>query len=206
MKKYILLCLLLASMGVNALGQVRLGLRGGAVTSVYQFEEEMIDGLLVRPVSGSQMGYQLGLVLRLTVPNLIHIQPEINVSSRDYDFTIDGPDGIYPRGRVAVKRLEMPVTAGVNLGPLRLFAGPVFILSQSQETNLKSMYGLDVAFDDSDVALVAGIGLDAKQFFVDIRYTTFRDNPTALYSRYNQTQSVRTTKDFTVQYSVGFFF
>ena len=74
------------------------------------------------------------------------------------------------------------------------------------ETNLKNMYGLDVAFDDSDVALVAGIGLDAKQFFVDIRYTTFRDNPTALYSRYNQTQSVRTTKDFTVQYSVGFFF
>ena len=206
MKKIFLLCLLLCGVSGHTFGQVRLGLRGSAMTSIYEFDRTTIDGLAVRPVSGGQMGYQLGLVMRLTIPHVMHIQPELNVSSRDYSFAIQSPDRGYPTARVAVKRLELPVTAGVTLGPIRVFAGPVFVLRQSQESNVKEAYGIDLAFDDGDVALMAGVGIEAKRFFVDIRYTTFRDNPTVLYSHYNITKPIRSTKDFTIQYSVGFFF
>lgn len=206
MKKCFALLVLLCCLAPLAQGQVRLGLRGSAMSSVYDFESQTIDGLMIRPSDGSQMGYQLGVVLRLSIPRLIHIQPEINVSSRDYSFGLDTPDGYFPSGRISVKRLEMPVTAGFNIGPLRLFGGPVFILKQSQESNVKDDYGLDVTFDDGDIALMAGIGIDAAKFFFDIRYTTFRDKPAALYSVYNTSQRVETKQDFTIQYTVGFFF
>ncbi len=141
------------------------------------------------------MGYQLGVVLRMTIPRVLHIQPEINVTSRDYTLGITTPDGYFPSGRISVKRLEMPVTAGFNIGPLRLFGGPVFILNQSQESNVKEEFGLDVTFDDGDIALMAGVGIDAERFFFDIRYTTFRDKPSALYSVYNASQRVQAKQD-----------
>lgn len=206
MKKCFALLVLLCSFVPLAQGQVRLGLRGSALSSVYDFESQTIDGVMVRPTSGSQMGYQLGVVLRLTIPRLVHIQPELNVTSRDYAFGLHTPDGYFPSGHISVKRLELPVTAGFNIGPLRLFGGPVFILKQTQESNVKEDYGMDIAFDDGDIALMAGVGIDAAKFFFDIRYTAFRDKPSALFSVYNTSQRVRAKQDFTVQYTVGFFF
>lgn len=206
MKKCFAILVLLCSFVPLAQGQVRLGLRGSAMSSVYDFEPQTINGVMIRPSDGGQMGYQLGVVLRLSIPRVLHIQPEINVTSRDYSFGLDTPDGYFPTGRISVKRLEMPVTAGFNIGPLRLFGGPVFVLNQSQESNVKDRFGMDVTFDDGDIALMAGVGIDAARFFFDIRYTTFREKPSALYSVYNTTQKVQAERDFTIQYTVGFFF
>ena len=80
MKKCFAILVLLCSCVPLAQGQVRLGLRGSAMSSVYDFEPQTINGVMIRPSDGGQMGYQLGVVLRLTIPRVLHIQPEINVS------------------------------------------------------------------------------------------------------------------------------
>ncbi len=205
--KKLLLILIVPALAIQTAGaQIKLGVRGSVMTSLYEFNELTIDNTLIRPVGGSQIGYQLGIVTRLTIPKLIHIQPELNFSSRDYAFTLTNGGNYYPDGRVNVRRLEMPVTAGFNIGPLRFFSGPVFILSSTQECNTASSHKLDIQFSDSDIALLAGVGIDANNFFVDIRYTTYRNKSSATYSIYNNTRKVRSTKDFTIQYSIGFFF
>ncbi len=206
MKKLLLLLILPALTLHRADGQMKLGVRGSVMTSLYEFSEFKIDDTMIRPVGGSQIGYQLGIVTRLSIPKFIHIQPELNFSSRDYAFTLTSEGNYYPDGRVSVKRVELPVTAGFNIGPLRFFGGPVFILNSTQECNTTASHALDIQFSDSDIAVMAGLGIDANNFFVDIRYTTYRNKSSATYGIYNNTQKVRSPKDFTILYSVGFFF
>lgn len=62
-------------------------------------------------------------------------------------------------------RLDVPILAGVKLGPLRLNAGPVmsFTISETNEAFKKGI-------KDATWGYQAGIGLDIKKISIDIRY------------------------------------
>lgn len=183
---------------------LKIGVRGGVNTSSYDFQRFSLNGTAITPRSSQEMGYQLGVAMRLSIPKFLQFQPELMYSTRNYGYELTTKSGV-DRVKITTKRMELPFMVGFNIKFLRLFAGPVFVLSSSQSNNNKDS-GFSVKFDDSDIAFQMGAGLDIRKFFLDVRYTKNFQTTYNTMTLKNVSYKSKIRNDELWAFSAGFFF
>ncbi len=204
MKKFTTLLLAICLGSMAAIAQpLKIGIKGGMNLSSYSFDQLQFDNTYITPVKGNTTGYQLGLVMRLTIPKFIHIQPEINYIERGYRFHVN--QGTRQTLELVTERIEVPVTVGFNIAALRIFGGPVFRIASNTRLD-KQNKNFSVKFKESDVALQLGAGLDIRKFFLDVRYVTHPETTYENIYYKGSGQKVKVKNDEMWQFNIGFFF
>lgn len=184
---------------------MKVGVRGGVNTGNYSFESITVGDYGFAPAPSKGVGWQAGVVLRLSIPAFVHIQPEFNVVSRDYRLLLTS-GSVTRNVNCRVRSFELPVALGFKIGALRLFGGPVFKLDSRQSVEPKGTNFALKYVDHADVALMLGVGVESKKLFFDARYLTYTGDVSAELS-YAGGKLKRTVKtDELWQFSAGFFF
>ena len=168
MKALLLTIAMVLASAFGASAQVfKIGFRGGVNIANNDFAQISTGDHRVSPLQ-SNVGYQVALVTRISIPHFLQLSPEFQMVSHTYRYRIDSQFGS-SKAQVSVRRFEIPVTVGFRIWALRLFGGPVFSIAQTKEIeSIKRDF--DVRYDDSKVALVVGAGLELGKFFIDARY------------------------------------
>ena len=110
-----------------------------------------------------------GLWTRLTILGF-YLQPELLYSTYKTNFEVV-VDGEMRNIEERFHDLNIPVLAGIKLGPFRANAGPVFHVALDQPQDLVNLQGMERRLRNSTVGLQAGLGLDlGKKIIFDIKY------------------------------------
>ncbi len=204
MKALLLTIAMVLATAFGASAQIfEIGFRGGVNIANNDFAPISTGDYRVSHLQ-SNVGYQLALTTRISIPHFLQISPEFQMVSHTYRYRIDSQLGS-SKAQVSVKRFEIPVTVGFKIWALRLFGGPVFSIAQTK--NIESIKrDFDVRYDDSKVALVVGAGLDLGKFFVDARYNFNPKQPRDKIVIDGTTRSAKIKNNGMWQFSAGFFF
>ena len=103
----------------------------------------------------------------------IFIQPEAVFNSNNFDFQVDdfGNGIVNEAFRERYNYLDVPVMAGLKLGPLRLGAGPVgHILLGNQSELAENIPDYEADYKKLRIGYQAGIGLDVWKLVVDLKF------------------------------------
>ena len=118
----------------------------------------------------SVMGYHLGVQTRIKIA-MVYVQPELywNAGGGTVKQVVDG--GATELLNVKFNRIDIPVLAGVKLGPVRLNIGPMASLVVGEESDLTLLHpDLEMYKNSLTWAWQGGIGVDVWKLSVDIRY------------------------------------
>jgi len=175
MKKLILV--LLASFLLVQVSEAQLfnwGIKGGLgfsnvkITDITGIQEgsdvyDLITG-------ESVMGYHLGVQTRIKIA-MVYVQPELywNAGGGTVEQVVDG--GATELLNVKFNRIDIPVMAGVKLGPVRLGLGPMASLVVGEDSDLTLLHpDLETYKNSLTWAWQGGIGVDVWKLSLDIRY------------------------------------
>jgi hypothetical protein len=119
------------------------------------------------------LGYQAGVMTRMDIGKL-YVQGEALFNKRKTSF--QSQDG--SSSKLSWNAIDIPVVVGYKLMKIddfnvRIFAGGVY--SYAFNNNLSTSQSLQEGFkkfDKSNIGVTGGIGLDYKNFTVDLRYET----------------------------------
>lgn len=198
----ILFALLLAASSASA-KRLQVGLRGGVNFANYHFRAVEIDG--TRFTSGPvRTGYEGGVVLRFDLTRHLHLQSELDYVFVDYAVNA-ATDAQARRIGIKTERLEVPLQLGLRLGPLRLFGGAQFRIAQTQRSTAPNR--LRIGFNDSDIALTGGAGLNFRKFFLEFRMAGYpQSHVDHKFRSGTSVQTVRVPHHLVYGGSIGFFF
>ncbi len=167
MKHCLLLFAALVLSGAASAQRLRLGVRAGMNTSDYRFSTVRIGDTYVSR-GGARAGFNVGLVFRYDLSRRFHLQAETDYVFANYAYRLRG--GAVHDVRIRAERLEIPVELGFRFAKvLRLFGGAVFRATNSQRSSAPGIFR--VKFNDGDVALTGGLGVQIRSFFLDFRIT-----------------------------------
>ena len=173
MKKVIFVLALAATFATTVQAQFKAGIKGGVTT----YNMELGDFLVTNSdaasdfglaVKDAKFGYQFGLWARLG--RGLHLQPEVLFSTNRVEYEIDNGNGTFI-GEETYANIDVPIMAGLKLGPLRAQAGPVariFLGSDDKLANVIDNFQSD--HDRLKIGYQAGIGLDLWRLQLDLRY------------------------------------
>ncbi|CAI8848314.1 porin family protein [Chryseobacterium sp. IT-36CA2] len=119
------------------------------------------------------LGYQAGVMTRMDIGKL-YVQGEALFNKRKTSF--ESQDG--NSSKLSWNAIDIPVVVGYKLIKaddfnVRIFAGGVY--SYAFNNNLSTSQALQEGFkkfDKSNIGVTGGLGLDYKNFTVDLRYET----------------------------------
>lgn len=104
----------------------------------------------------------------------LFVQPEVLYTTytnkyavKAYDIEIRGKNMIIEE---TFQNIEVPVTAGINLGNLRLGFGPIFSYNFKTDSDFLSLENTRVNKSKLLTAFSAGIGYDYRNFHLDLKY------------------------------------
>ena len=135
--------------------------------------------------------YHVGIFSRLTLLGF-YIQPELALTTSRVSYLVEDLTG---GGTEAANEqylgLEMPIMAGIKLGPFRANAGPVYRMNLTSVSDLADVQGFGRRFQESTLGLQAGVGLDlGKKIVLDLRYETNLNRPTDEVTVFGQTHKL----------------
>lgn len=179
MKKFLLTALL--AVGISSLAHAqffKFGARGGIHTAdvkgtdLLVFDQNSLDSLSFK-ADNANLGFRIGVIGRFTFANIVYVQPELvfRSSKNNYRFNslISGV-GDELRSETFFN-VDIPVLAGVKLGPFRAQAGPVASLLLSKNSDFTDKDNLERDFKRAEWSYQAGIGIDiGKKLGLDINY------------------------------------
>ncbi len=123
----------------------------------------------------NKTGYQLGAFAR--IGRTIFLQPEVYFTAKEVN--VDVLNSLTTNQGVvgfSQKSLDVPLLAGIKLGPLRMLAGPVASYALSASTSpdaaVKSYFSgtSQEIINRSSFSYQAGIGFDILNLSLDLRY------------------------------------
>lgn len=199
---FLTLCLLLSGLGAARAQRLQAGLRAGATLTDYRFSPVRFGE---RTFSSGPMraGYDVGFVVRWNLTSRLHLQSELDYGRSVYGIrTSRHADREI---RIRADRLTVPVEVGFQLGVVRLFGGAQFRVAQGGKSDKPDL--LRIAFNDGDVAVMGGIGLNIRKFFIDLRASGYpRGRVWQHFTSQGETQRVMVSHDIVYGCSMGFFF
>lgn len=175
MKKLIIV--LIASMFIFTVSNAQLfnyGIKAGIGFSSLKMDDitGIQDGADVYDLitGDGVMGYHIGLQTRINIAMVV-IQPELyfNAGGGTLEQVVEA--GAREVLNVRFNRFDIPLLAGVKLGPARITVGPVgsFILSESTDlTDIEPDFELFTS--TMTWGFQAGLGLDISKLSIDARY------------------------------------
>lgn len=181
------------------------GARIGIGTGSYEFDSVRIEGGTLESAGDRVGGYQAALFLRLSIPTFIYIQPEVQLSQRDYIFGIKYPSLPKEYKNIRTYRVDVPLLLGFKFGSLRLFGGPVWRIGARQYAQGGDT-PFDITFNDNDIAAVGGVGVEFDGIILEVRYTSYLEQTTSEVVVAAQKEQLKVKHDGTVQINFGIFF
>lgn len=146
----------------------RVGIKGGVNLSAVKVAS-------VSTNLENKSGYQLGAFAR--IGRTVFLQPEVYFSAKEVN--VDVLNSLTTNQGVvsfSQKTLDVPLLAGIKLGPIRVLAGPVASYALSASTSpdaaVKSYFSgtsQDV-INRSSFSYQAGVGVDILNLSLDLRY------------------------------------
>ncbi|MDZ7847749.1 MAG: porin family protein [Owenweeksia sp.] len=163
MKQHVTAIILLVTLGLSA-QNFDMGLKGGVnfvEVDLGRFSPAKAIDKLKSDEPG--VGYHAGIYTRFNM-GIFFIQPEAVYSQLHQRLSAVSKDGEEPLN-IRFSRVDIPVLAGLNLGPFRLGAGLVgsFPLKEGQS-------GFNQSLNKVAVGYQYGIGLDVSNLSLDVRY------------------------------------
>lgn len=205
MRKILLLiaALLIVGTATTQAQILKFGVIGGANSHALEFDAVKIGDATISQIDREQYGYQLGAVLRISLPSFIQIQTELIYKETNSRILVNNGSNVVSTS-MSMSSWELPVMIGFNIRALRLFCGPVYRLSTDIDFTQK--YNKMSATMSNNVGLQAGAGIDLGKFFIDCRYSTFySDNKFALNVN-GSSGIIKTTSDKSWIINCGLFF
>lgn len=181
------------------------GARIGIGTGSYEFDSVRIDGGTLEPAGDRVGGYQAALFMRLTIPSFVYIQPEVQLSQRDYIFGIKYPSEPKEYKNIRTYRVDVPLLLGFKFGNLRFFGGPVWRIGARQESS-GGTTPFEITFNDNNIAAVGGVGLEFADIMLEIRYTSYLEQTSAEAVVASEKRQIDVSHDGTVQINFGVLF
>lgn len=198
---FTLLAALLVS-GAASAKRLMVGVRGGVDFTDYSFVPARINGVSFSPGS-VQTGFEAGFVVRLNLAKHLHLQSELNYAFVNYDVRVR--NAARSSVKLRTERLQIPVQLGFQFGVLRLFGGAQFRVSDSERSSSPNL--LKVGFNNSDVGIMGGLGLNIRKFFLDFRISGYpRSRVWNTFTSGGVTKRVEVPRDIVYGASMGFFF
>jgi len=206
MKKIILSLLLAAGFCSVAYAQrFKVGVRVGADMVDYSSPRIEFAGGSVSHGS-NRVGFETALIGRLNITRHLHLQTEFEFSRTGYAFRYHYAEGYSQRNiKIHANRIEIPLQIGINAGPVRLFGGVAFRVAHSEKSNAPSL--LKVKFNDSNIGLTGGVGVNIRRFFIDARITGYpRSTIYNTFTSNGETHRTAIGRHIRWSVSTGFFF
>ena len=183
-----------------------VGARVGIGTGSYDFNTVAINGGTLEPAGDHSGGYQAALILRLSIPTFVFIQPELQLSQRDYSFGIKYPSKAKEFKNLRTYRLDLPLLVGFKFGAVRIFGGPVWRLGSRQQLQGSGTTPFEVTFNDNDIAAMGGASVDFGGIFLDLRYTGYLEKTSSTAKVAGEKRQIAVDHDGTVQINFGLMF
>ena len=185
---------------------LRFGARVGLNTGAYDFDEVRIGSYTIAPASDRSAGYQVGVLMRLSVPHFIYVQPELDLTLRDYCFALHRPSRAAEYKNLRTARIELPVMVGFKIGPARIFGGPLWRIDAHQFYKGDGEVPIEIRFNDNDIAGMAGAAFDIEGLFVEMRYVRYLKQTHSEVLLNDQTARLVVNNDNLLQISFGVMF
>ncbi|MBQ3260974.1 MAG: PorT family protein [Alistipes sp.] len=200
---FITLVLLLAAVTASHARRFQVGVRVGVNAIDYSLPiVSFTDGYLVG--GNTKVGFETALMARLNITRHLHLQTEFEFSRSGYQLRYVSP--AFERiVKLHANRVEIPLMLGVNIGPVRLFAGTFFRIAHSEKSSAPRL--AEVRFNNSDVGIMGGIGINIRKFFVEARISGYpKSSVSNTIISDNVGQRVRVGRNIRYSLSTGFFF
>ncbi len=183
-----------------------VGARVGIGTGSYEFDSIAIDGGTLEPAGDRVGGFQTAIFARLSIPTFIYIQPELQLSQRDYIFGIKYPSAAKEYKTVRTYRLDVPLLVGFKLGNLRVFGGPVWRIGSRQYVKGGGPTDFNIIFNNNDIAATGGVAVEFDGIAVELRYVGYLEKTGSEVKVASQRRDVEVNHDGTIQINFGMFF
>lgn len=137
--------------------------------------------------------YQAGVFARVQLLG-IYVQPEVLLSTSSITLETEGATAAEAAPRTEkYYNVEVPVMAGIKMGPVRAQAGPVFRAQLGNRSELVDIDGYGRKFQENGIGIQAGVGLDlGKKLTMDLKYEAnfgmLKDEVTILGNTYELSQ------------------
>lgn len=167
MKRYILICFVIATTSLCNAQKLDFGVKGG-LNFARVSKAEIVNGTVKEKLKPkSRTGYHAGIYARLGIP-FIAIQPELLYSQKGYTYTKDNVevDAVY-------HYIDVPIVGMFKIFPgVTLNAGPQysFLLNQKTDVNSNTTSSLK-NFNASEVSGLVGINFQLFMVGASFRYT-----------------------------------
>jgi hypothetical protein len=179
MMKKLLVILIAAFIAVPTFSQFSWGIKAGiSTTSLNMADLKTITSgsttYTVEAINEAKYGFHGGLFVRLSLLG-IYVQPEVLFSSRTNEYTVKNTTNPLNITTTVAKqnfnKLDIPVMAGIKLGPVRINAGPVASLLINSPKALIDNSDFKNKYSTMTIGYQAGVGLDVlKLLTIDLRY------------------------------------
>ena len=171
MKKIALVLAALFAISFQSEAQVKAGIKAGLSSENLNLESVAANGVNLA-LKDANYGYHLGLFVRAHLGRNLFLQPEVLFNSNTVDFEVtDFKDGLANTVlSESYQKLDIPVLAGLKLGPLRVNGGPVGHVHIASRTELDQIGGYEQRFNDFNLGFQVGGGLDIWRLVLDLRY------------------------------------
>lgn len=160
----------------TAMGQVRVGVKGGLSTSDIPASSLIIlndrDAEQFRvAIDNAKYGLHLGMFIQAQMGHFF-IQPELLFNTVTMEYSVEDLQSITPRQikDEMYRNLDVPLMVGLKFGPVRFGGGPVGHLFLDSTSELEDYTEYDNDFDRFTYGWQAGIGLDIWKLHLDARY------------------------------------
>jgi hypothetical protein len=167
--KKLLVFVLAVFITLPAISQLNLGLKLGATTATVPTYDITTGTNNIEALKDAAWGFQGGAFLRVGI-GPIFVQPEVVFASNSYEYnvtTVSGTDVL----KQNYNRLEVPVLAGIKLGPLRVNAGPSATIRIGSPKALIDDPNFEEMYRGATFGYTAGLGVDLfKKLTFDARY------------------------------------
>ena len=160
--------ILILAFSYSASAQLRFGIRGGINSSNMKVGAITGSDYSLEYAKGD-IGYHVGVMAQAKLLG-IFIQPELLFTTTKNDIQFSHGTLVYDPGEQVFHKIDIPVMAGVKVGPFKLQAGPVGTMMINSKSDLLDQVSLEPGFNRLSIGYQAGVGLELSSLLVDVKY------------------------------------
>ena len=172
MKLRILICtIILAFIFIPGNAQFKFGIRGG-INSAYVKPRDFNNPDYLLEYKSGDLGFHFGAMAQLKLGRFF-VEPEIlfSTASTDIQLTdLNDPQTTRKVGEQKFNKLDVPIIAGMKMGPMRLQLGPVATVQLNSKSDLLKENGIEQAYKGMTIGYQAGVGLQLSGLLLDLKY------------------------------------
>ena len=174
MKNRIIAVIIFLVFTLSLSAQISFGIRGGINSSNIKLND--FDGGQYRlEYARGALGFHIGGMAQIKLLN-VFIQPELLFTTTKNDVSVASFNNVAFEweepvfGEQRFSKIDIPLIAGVKLGPMKLQVGPVATMMLTSKFKELDAYNLKGEFLSATIGYQAGVGLELANLLVDVKY------------------------------------